>query len=457
MRRIPFRLGLLACAAALAAGCAAAPEPKLAELYAPALREVQPPPVVFVPGLLGARLADARTGQEVWPRSALNLLTKGHRSIAAPIGPVDPLARELVVTGLFDSTAGHDFYGNILRTLEQAGGYRPGVPGEPVTDGRPRYYVFLYDWRRCNVAAVREFDRFVAQIRRDYGQPDLRVDVVAHSQGGLIVRYYARYGTEDVLDGRTPVPTNAGEDRLRRVVLLGTPNLGTVESVRSFVDGFKIYGTGRVAVDTVLTMPAAYQLLPHPGVPWIVSNAGEALPDDVYDVRTWQKYRWGVYKPSVRRDVLARFDDRDAGAAYLAQLESFFVEQLERSRRLAAAVGVPNPNGRLRYAMFGGDCTPTPARIVIEPWKGDAGTRLYPHDVTHEVEGIDYHRLIYDPGDGLVTKASLLGRRVADPVVDGNHGAAAAELAYPVLLCEDHNQLAHNATFHDNLLDYLLR
>lgn len=456
MSTIPaWRLGLAGLLAGLAA--CTSPAPKLDELYAPTLRREQPPPVVFVPGLLGARLADPRTGEELWPKSALNLLTKGHRSVAAPIGPDDPLARELVVTGLFDSTAGHDFYGAILRTLEGAGGYRRGVPGEPVTDGRPRVYVFLYDWRRGNVEAAGEFDRFVAQIRRDYGRPDLRVDVIAHSQGGSIVRYYARYGTEDVLDGRVPVPTNAGEERLRRVVLLGTPNLGTVEAVRAFVAGFKIYGTGRVAIDTVLTMPAAYQLLPHPGVPWIADNVGQPLPDDVYDVRTWQKYRWGVYKPAVRRDVLARFEDREVGAAYLARLETFFAVQLERSRRLAVAVGVPNPDGRLRYAAFGGDCTPTPARVVIEPWRGGLATRLYPHDVTREVAGVDYDRLIYDPGDGFVTKASLLGRRVADPVVDGGRGAAAAELAYPVLLCEYHNQLAHNPTFHDNLLDYLLR
>jgi hypothetical protein len=443
----------------LLAGLAActSPEPKLAELYAPSLRQSQPPPVVFVPGLLGARLTDARTDEEVWPRSALNLLTKGHRSVAAPIGPGDPLARELVVTGLFDSTAGHDFYGNVLRSLEQAGGYRPGVPGEPVSDGLPRYYVFLYDWRRCNVDGARELDRFLAQIRRDYGQPDLRVDVIAHSQGGLMVRYYARYGTADVLDGSVPVPTNAGEHRLRRVVLLGTPNLGTVEAVRAFVTGFKIYGTGRVAVDTVLTMPAAYQLLPHPGVPWIATHAGEPLPDDVYDVATWRKYRWGVYRPAVRRDVLARFEDGAAGEEYLADLEAFFATQLERSRRLAIALGVANPDGRLRYAMFGGDCTPTLGRVVIEPWRGGLGTRLYPHDVTRRVDGVDYDRLIYDPGDGLVTKASLLGRRVADPVLDRGRGAVAAELAYPVLLCETHSQLAHNESFHDNLLDYLLR
>lgn len=450
------RLALVACAMVVA-GCAT-PRPNLDDLYPPMLRRLDRPPVVFVPGLLGARLADAATGREVWPRSALNLFVGGHRELALPIAPDDPVARELRVTGLFDATGGRDFYGGILRVLERNGGYRRATPGEPVRDGVPRYYVFAYDWRRDIVDTVREFDAFLAQVRRDHGRSDLRVDVVAHSQGGLVVRYFARYGAADVLGDPRPVPTGAGEPWLRRVVLLGTPNLGTVEGVRSLAEGFRISATGRVPAETVLTMPSAYQLLPHPGVPWLVTNGGRVVHEDLYAPDTWRHHRWAVWSPRVRRAIAARLANPADAERYLAQLERHFVASLERARRVAHALDAPNPSARLRYASFGGDCTKTPAHVVVEPWRGGWDERYAAHEITQRVPGVDYRALLYDPGDGMVTKASMLGRAPQIGALAGTGPEAMRqELAFTVFLCEFHNQLAHNSTFHDNLLDYLLR
>lgn len=452
-----LRLGMVAWLA-LAAGCATS-RPQLDELHPPELRRPGQPPVVFVPGLMGARLADATTGREAWPRSALNLLARGHRELAVAIAPSDPYARELRVTGIFDATGGRDFYGGILRTLERNGGYRRAAPGEPVRDATPRYYVFAYDWRRDNVATARALDAFLAQIRVDHGRPELRVDVIAHSQGGLVVRYYARYGAADALGDAPPAPTGAGEARLRRVVLLGTPNLGTVEGVRSLIEGFRIYATGHVAPETVLTMPAAYQLLPHPGTPWLVASDGRVLPADLYDPATWRRHRWAVYSPRVRRAIVARAASAPSGEAYLAALERYFVAQLERARRFAFALDVPHPEGRLRYATFGGDCTPTPAHVVVER-RGDGWHPWFDaRDVRRRVAGVDYRRLLHDPGDGIVTKASMLGHGAAGHAApaDARPGAFRAKVAFTIFLCEYHNQLAHNLTLHDNLLDYLLR
>jgi len=70
---------------------------------------------------------------------------------------------------------------------------------------------------------------FIEQIRLDFGDPRLKVDIIAHSMGGLIARYYIRYGRADVLDDNDFPVNMYGGDRVRRVVLLGTPSLGSVE------------------------------------------------------------------------------------------------------------------------------------------------------------------------------------------------------------------------------------
>jgi len=58
-----------------------------------------------------------------------------------------------------------------------------------------------------------------------------------------------------------------------------------------------------------------------------------------------------------------------------------------------------------------------------------------------------------EPGDGSVTKPSLLARNSLSPT---SMKAGTIPLAYPMFLCEEHSQLTGNINFQDNLLNILL-
>ena len=60
-----------------------------------------------------------------------------------------------------------------------------------------------------------------------------------------------------------------------------------------------------------------------------------------------------------------------------------------------------------------------------------------------------------EPGDGTVTKASLLARDSLDPAVP-RHKYSFFPMEYAFFLCEKHDQLTANINFHDNLLHILL-
>ena len=60
-----------------------------------------------------------------------------------------------------------------------------------------------------------------------------------------------------------------------------------------------------------------------------------------------------------------------------------------------------------------------------------------------------------EPGDGAVTKASLLARESLDPMVP-RHKWSFFPLHYPLFLCAEHSQLTTNLFFQDNLLNFLL-
>ncbi|MEM7692519.1 MAG: hypothetical protein AAF194_08805, partial [Pseudomonadota bacterium] len=116
---------------------------------------------------------------------------------------------------------------------------------------------------------------------------------------------------------------------------------------------------------------------------------------------------------------------------------------------------VPLQERSYGLVVFGGDCTATPARILIEDIDGESYVRLWPKEVQKPIAGLAYDKLMLEPGDGAVTKASLLSRAVLDPSVP-RHRYSDFPIDYPILFCERHSQLPGNLTFQDNLLHILL-
>src|SRR5579864_3306800 len=266
--------------------------PDLSRLYASGMEDARTPPVILIPGVLGSRLFDKNKRTEIWPGSTLHLLAGSKRDLKLPFDEqtLQPVDDGLEPGGLFEGVLNADFYGAILRTLRQSGGFVPGKLGEPADPKVRRYYVFAYDWRQDNVTTAKRLDALIEQIRRDYDDPTLKVNVIAHSMGGLITRYYLRYGTVDALEGEGDFPINmSGAEKVGTAVLLGTPNLGSVSSLQSMLLGHRV-GLRRIEPEVLATMPSAYELLPHPLTDWSVDPGGKDLDLDLdlYDVSTWK-------------------------------------------------------------------------------------------------------------------------------------------------------------------------
>ena len=435
--------------------------PDLHRLYASGMERVRAPPVIIVPGILGSRLRERSNGRELWPGSIYNVLFSA-RSLALDIDPktLEPRADGIEAYDLFRGLLGSDFYGAIIDTLEKQGGYVRGQPGHGADAGTRRYYVFPYDWRQDNVVTARKLDALIDQIRRDYSDPQLKVDVVAHSMGGLIVRYYIQYGVADVLDGNDFAANFAGADKIRTAVLLGTPNLGSVNVLHSLLGGHQV-GWQAIPTEVLATMPSVYELLPHPVTNWIVDIKGQPLQRDLFFVGTWISYQWSVFNPAVENRVKARFSSRAEGQRQVTLLRDYFAKRIERARRFVWSLTYNvSQNAPVRLVVFGGDCTLTPARVVIEQEPaftpdGRAVVRLLPNEIQSPEPGVDYSRLMLEPGDGEVTKPSLLARQSLDPTVSRSDDVF-FPLAYAFFLCVDHERLTGNINFQDNLLNVLL-
>jgi pimeloyl-ACP methyl ester carboxylesterase len=429
-------------------------KPPLEELYAHR-SSVQQPPLIVIPGAFGSRLLNSRTGREVWPGSSARLLFSSYEGLEVEIdgSTLNPRAGAIEPYAVFRRGLGRDFYGQLLSMLEGPGGYRRRRPGDRIEATERNYYVYLYDWRLDNVAAVEGLHELIERVRDAHEDPDLRVDILAHSNGGLMARYYARYGTVDHLDSDTASPNFAGAPAIRRLLLVGTPNLGTMQPVLSHVRGEEI-GLRRVPPEIVATTSGAPQMMPHPAIPWLVDRRGDVMDRDVFDLETWREFRWSIFAPVVRERTIQRKGGGATGRRYLGMREADMAKHLSRGRNFTRLLATePDPRDLKPY-VFGGDCDETVARLVVEEVFGKQRARERADTVSRTSSGVDYHDAIHDPGDGVVTRSSLLGdhsqrlRRGFPPIPQ-------MRLAHSVFLCEKHQFLTGNATFQNNLLHTL--
>jgi hypothetical protein len=150
--------------------------------------------------------------------------------------------------------------------------------------------------------------------------------------------------------------------------------------------------------------------------------------------------------------MIRRRGSRKAAQAHLEVLEAYLARHLERGRRFQRCLSLPAGPDEPRPYIFGGDCMRTVGRIVLTR-SGDSYRGFERADrIPDPAPGVDYQSLITDPGDGVVTRSSLMGRGPRRETSD----IAPLENSHSVFLCEDHQLLTSNLSFQDNLLYTLL-
>jgi len=426
-------------------------------------------PIILVPGILGSRLIDAETGRVVWgaftggyanPRTP-----EGARLIALPMlegAPLDQLRDTVVSDGALDRLKVKvaslpieiGAYVHVMEALG-IGGYRDEELGRSgaIDYGEEHFtcFQFDYDWRRDNVENARLLHEFIQEKRvyvqteraKRYGvkESDVKFDLVTHSMGGLLVRYYLRYGSADLpAEEQTPEPTWMGAQYVERAILVGPPNAGSVSALVQLVQGRKFGPTlPRYEPGLLGTMPAVYQLLPR-GRHGALVDVGnpERQVEDILSPGLWEDMGWGLAASAqdgvlkeLLPDVLNPSDRRRIALDHQSKC-------LTRARRFQAALDLPSsPPDGLTFHLIAGDALPTPAVASVDMTRREM-------KVTGE-----------GPGDGTVLRSSAL--------MDERLGAAwSPALVSPItwdqvlFLFSGHLEMTRDPAFTDNLLFLLL-
>lgn len=420
-------------------------------------------PVVVIPGILGSKLDD-ESGVKVWGSFTFGAAdadtAEGARLIALPmevgvpldalrdnVRPVDVLDVIQVDIGLLRGIE-LGAYVDIMRTLA-AGKYRDQSLGRSgaIDYGGMHYTCFQvpYDWRRdiseqaaaleAMILEAQDINREALGLNED--EP-LKVDVIAHSMGGLVLRYYLRYGTQELPDdGSLPEVTWEGAQNVRQAILIGTPNSGAVNALSQLIDGLNLnplFPNYRPAL--LGTMPAIYQLLPRSRHMTVIDQeTDEAL--DIFDIGVWERYGWGLADPDEDKTLRKLLPEVETAEERRAIAMDHLEKCLARADQLHRALDRPAlPPDGTTISLFAGDAERTPMVLSV------ANTGK-----------VRVHESV--AGDGTVTRASAL----MDERAGGEwepHLQSPVEWDRVQFIFADHLELTRDPSFVDNILFMLL-
>jgi pSer/pThr/pTyr-binding forkhead associated (FHA) protein len=217
-------------------------------------------PVIVVPGQFGSALW--RGEEKIWP-NVRTIVTQPEKFEVAPDNPIKArgiVDEVVVVPGIVEIES----YSRIHNYLDDTLGYTLGKD----------LLEFSYDWRDDVRLAAQKLAQMV-----DHWDRTEPVTIIAHSLGCLVSRYY--------------VDCLGGNQKVRRLILMGGPNYGSPNALLTIFSGnigelesFLNAISGSLLQNirqTFITFLAEYQMLPtHP---CIFDPNGQ--PVDIYKERGW--------------------------------------------------------------------------------------------------------------------------------------------------------------------------
>ena len=445
-RRLIF---VLIAVSLVSSGCISARRtPNLEHIFATARVRKGKRPVIVIPGILGTELMNPKTGETVWP-SAFRTSQEG-----LPISPNLAANRDDLIPGKIIETVKLArvlpevyVYRDLLVALRRYAGYRDGDWNNPGADDyQDTFYVFPYDWRQDNVSNARELIRRISQLKTKLQRPDLKFNIVAHSMGGLIARYAAMYGDADLPPGDGPIqPTWQGAAHISKIVMIGVPNEGSADAFATLVEGYSITEglrrrvplLNKLTAEDVVSAPAVFQLMPHQRAVRFLDENLQPLIVDLYNQEVWKQYGWSVIysSPDFRRH-------------HTSDLDAYLTATLQRARRFHEALDAMRPEDTpVTLLAIGGDCEETLSSPVLlrdekrNRWLTLTRPREYRTSSGVKISKQKATDAMYAPGDGRVTRQSLLGENIFK-----------ALSRYAVFGCDLHGQLPRNPSLQDNAL-----
>ena len=202
-------------------------------------------PVILIPGITATYLnRDYGDRGEIWPNLGRLLLSPDDsflNDLALNEDGTENIEYPIVVGDIIREIATVDVFAGLIKELTDAG----YIEGEDL-------FVFPYDWRfsteNISILLKEKIDEVLFKTNHE------KVDIVAHSMGGLVAKKYI---------------SDNGEDKIDQLIFLGTPQLGVPKAFKVLMFGdhmgykFLFMNLNNLRAKFISqNMPSVYELLP---------------------------------------------------------------------------------------------------------------------------------------------------------------------------------------------------
>jgi pimeloyl-ACP methyl ester carboxylesterase len=205
-------------------------------------KKIKKEPILIVPGVLGTEMFKGET--RLWA-SVLRMVNPINSD-----GFMDPMAFSYSLAPSDESV----FFGSVIDNPDNLLNYTEGIlkelKGQDYIQNQD-VFTFPYDWRygvsEGNVEALAEK---IKSIKTQTGSE--KVNVVAHSTGGLLLKKY-------IMDHPT-------DHYVNKAVMVGVPNLGSPKAIKTLVQGdnFGVVGLSDEEMKKIAeNLPVVYDLAPN--------------------------------------------------------------------------------------------------------------------------------------------------------------------------------------------------
>jgi hypothetical protein len=203
-------------------------------------------PVILIPGITGTYLLkdDNDENEEIWP-NLLKLLLPGDDSflnyLTLEVDGTENPDKPVLLGDIIRGAVGVHVFDDLINELI-SNGYTENT----------NLFVFSYDWRKSSAENSIALKNKIEEVLIETGAE--KVDLVAHSMGGLLTKKYIRDNNEDKID---------------KLIFLGTPHLGAPKAFKVLMYGDSMgysklsFGLNPNRAKFISqNMPAVYELLP---------------------------------------------------------------------------------------------------------------------------------------------------------------------------------------------------
>jgi hypothetical protein len=160
-------------------------------------------------------------------------------------------------------------------------------------------HTVTYDWRDDFHASIKKIAKKISSMTKS-GE---KIEIVAHSNGGILLAYYLRYGAQDFDDA---IENWEGLSKISKLSIVASPLFGAYSLFKHIKDGTPVLKNKKLMSSLDYTsFRSTYFFLPTKEFQkgFLEKKGTEFVNINLFDQKNWIANKWGPYQETHQKEL----------------------------------------------------------------------------------------------------------------------------------------------------------